>query len=157
MSRSESSGYGDERNTVRRTIQRIAVEAAWAPLSILIAHTVAGAIFGHEPVVDPIMHFLGGAAACYFFRRAAELASSVLGTMKPLALDLFSFGLAGTMAVFWEIGEFTGDRLFRGHAQRGLSNTMRDLILGLAGAIVCLLFLRAVGFFRAAELGREEG
>lgn len=131
-----------------KVIRQIAIDAAWAPLSILIAHAVAGGVFGHEPFVDPVMHFLGGAAACFFFRRAAEIARSTLGSLTRFGLDLFSYALACSMATFWEIGEFVADELLKGNAQRGLANTMRDLILGILGAGVFLLLLRSGAFFR---------
>ena len=51
------------------------------------------------------------------------------------------------MASFWEIGEFVSDQVFRANVQRGLGNTMRDLILGITGAAGLLLLFRASTFF----------
>jgi hypothetical protein len=38
------------------------------------------------------------------------------------------------IAVLWEISEFAADQVLGSNVQRSLNNTMRDLILGLAGA-----------------------
>jgi hypothetical protein len=123
-------------------IRRLAREAAWAPAAVLVLHLVAGALFGHEPVVDPVMHLLGGIAAAYFFRRASSIAGLLLGAPTRLGSDLLAFGLTSAAALFWEIGEFALDRLARTNTQGDLGNTMRDLIFGVTGAIVYLAAAR---------------
>jgi len=45
-------------------------------LVVLIAHAVLGDVFGHEPYVDPVMHFAGGVSAAFFFTRIPSLACS---------------------------------------------------------------------------------
>lgn len=125
-------------------IRRLAREAAWAPGAVLVSHLVAGALFGHEPFVDPVMHLLGGVAAAYFFRRAASIAGLLLGAPTRLGTDLLAFGLTSAAALCWEIGEFTLDRLARTHTQGGLGNTMRDLISGVIGAVLYLAATRLV-------------
>lgn len=106
----------------------------WAPLVVIVLHYIAGGIFGHEPYVDPIMHFSGGAAAAFFFWQAATCSKGILGNLTPLALALLAFGLASAAAVGWEIAEFASDVFLRTNIQRDIANTMRDLILGLLGA-----------------------
>ena len=98
--------------------------------------------------MDPVIHFWGGVAATFFFRRAGTIARDRIGELTGLGLNVFSFALTCSIAVFWEIGEFTSDRMLGSHAQRGLGNTMRDLILGISGAIVFLLALRVAERFR---------
>ncbi len=115
---------------------RIGREAIWAPLAVLIVHWLAGGWLGHEPFVDPVMHFLGGAAVAFFFWHAAKSARGYLGDLPPVALGLLAFGLATTAAVGWEFAEFLLDRIRGTHIQRGLANTMRDLFLGVSGAVV---------------------
>lgn len=124
--------------SLARTLGKVAREAAWAPIAVLILHEVAGRIWGHEPHVDPVMHFLGGLAAAFFFRHAASTAGTLLGRPTPLALDLLAFGLTCAVALFWEFGEFASDRLLRTTVQRGLQNTMRDLMLGVSGGFLYL-------------------
>src|SRR5262245_7881058 len=123
-------------------LRRLAKEAAWAPGAVLVLHLVAGAIFGHEPVVDPVMHLSGGIAAAYFFRRGASIAGVALGSPTRLGADLLAFGLTASAALFWEIGEYSLDRLAGTVTQGGLDNTMRDLIFGVTGAVLYLAVAR---------------
>src|SRR6266571_3295445 len=119
-------------------------EAAWAPISVLVLHSVGGALFGHEPYVDPAMHFLGGVAAAFFLRHACSLVPVLLGSPSPLALDLLAFGLTCTLALCWEFAEFFADQYFGTQMQRGVPNTMRDLLLGTFGAAFYITGLRVV-------------
>jgi hypothetical protein len=121
---------------------RISRVASWAPLSVLIGHSVFARIFGHEPYVDPVIHFSGGAAAAYFFRKVSALTPEALGALTEDARDLLSFGLTCSVALFWEIVEFSSDTFFGTNVQLSNANTMRDLILGVIGALVFLIFRR---------------
>jgi hypothetical protein len=124
---------------------RVARAAAWAPVCVLVLHEVGARRFGHEPFVDPVMHFLGGMAAAFFLRYACRTAGRALGPPTEIALDLLAFGLTCAVALSWEFGQFVGDQYFGGHAQRGLANTMRDLALGVGGALVYLGANRGLG------------
>lgn len=123
---------------MKGTIKRIAAEAAWAPLTVLLAHAVGARIYGHEPVVDPVMHFSGGVAVAFFFRRSAAIASDFVGGLTSFGLDALAFGLACSSVLLWEVGEFASGQILGSHARRSLDNTMRDLILGMAGAVSLL-------------------
>ena len=126
------------------SIIRVARQAAWAPLCVLVLHEAAARLLGHEPYVDPAMHFLGGAAAAFFIRYAASVADRLVGAPTEAALDLLAFGLTCAVALLWELGEFAADRFIGTHVQRGLENTMRDLVLGLVGAILYLWTRRRI-------------
>lgn len=115
---------------------RIAKEALWAPLAVVVVHGLAGERLGHEPYVDPVMHFVGGVAAAFFFSRAADCGRRYLGDLSALARGLLAFGLATVAAVAWEFGEFLLDLYYGSSIQRGLPNTMRDLLLGVGGALL---------------------
>jgi len=127
---------------IKRCILRASREAAWAPIAVVILHSLAGKLFGHEPYVDPVMHFLGGFAIAFFFYRLFTLPFELFSTPSRLTLNLLAFGLACTAALFWEFGEFFTDQWFGTHMQRGLDNTMRDLLLGTSGAVVYLALKR---------------
>ena len=114
-------------------------------MAVLILHAVGGRMLGHEPYVDPIMHFLGGTAAALFLRHAASVAGRQLGVLTKLGLDLLAFGLTCATALFWEFGEFASDLLLGTRTQRSLGNTMRDLALGVGGAVAYLAIKRAMG------------
>jgi len=138
-------------------IGRVAREAAWAPLAVLVGHSVLGGLLGHEPYVDQVTHFLGGLAAAFFFRKVAWLARDLLGTLTALALDLFAFGMTCAVALFWEFGEYTLDALVDAHVQGGLGNTMRDLLLGVGGAVCYLLAGRLIRQAKGSGEPRERG
>jgi hypothetical protein len=128
-----------------KIILQICRGALWAPIIVLIAHGIAGKVFGHEPYVDPIMHFSGGLAIAYFCWRACLLSPELFGKPSRLGIDLLALGLTCAAALFWEFGEFVGDQVKGTNVQRGLGNTMRDLFLGTLGAMVFIIVARVVG------------
>lgn len=138
----------DEAASVRQVFGRVGREAMWAPITVLMLHAVGGRLFGHEPYVDPMMHFLGGVAAAFFFRHAASVGGSLLGAPTHLALDLLAFGLTCGVALLWEFGEFASDQFLGTQIQRSLDNTMRDLFLGLLGGLFYLGATRVGRSFR---------
>ncbi|WP_145197146.1 hypothetical protein [Planctomycetes bacterium Poly30] len=95
------------------------------------------------PSLDIGMHFLGGVAIAWFFWRAvqAESGAQVLGQLSRSGKALLTWALSGTATVVWECAEWTTDRLGVTHAQAGLPDTMLDLAMGLAGAILVLLIV----------------
>lgn len=119
-------------------IRRLAREAAWAPIGVVVLHSVAGGLFGHEPYVDPVMHFLGGVAMAYFAHRACVVGVDLLGSLTKLGRAVLAFSVTCSAAVFWEIGEFAVDSILNTNVQISVGNTMRDLILGLFGAVAYL-------------------
>jgi hypothetical protein len=136
----------------KATFLKISRVAAWAPLSVLIGHSIFARFFGHEPYVDPVMHFSGGVAAAYFFRKASAMGAEVLGALTEVVRDLLSFGLTCSIALFWEIAEFSSDTFLGTNVQTSNANTMRDLILGIVGALVFLLF-RGLLFYKKNDPG----
>jgi hypothetical protein len=136
------------------TFIKISRGAAWAPLSVLIGHSVFAKFFGHEPYVDPVMHFSGGVAAAYFFRKVSMMGNEVLGELTDFSRDLLSFGLTCSIALFWEMAEFISDIFLGTNVQTSNTNTMRDLILGTVGALMFLLFRRLL-FSKKGSGGRQ--
>lgn len=66
--------------------------------------------------------------------------------LSPIFIALFAFCFSISIGVFWEIFEFTGDRLlglnmqkFRLPEQDGLVDTMTDLIVDSIGALIVAL------------------
>ena len=116
-------------------LQRVARKAAWAPIAVVVLHHVAARAFGHEPYVDPVMHFLGGAAMAFFLYSASWIGRQWLGAPSRLALDLLAFGLTCSVAIAWELGELLSDFFLGSHTQTTAANTLRDLFLGASGAM----------------------
>ena len=134
--------------TVPRSIVRLLRQAAWAPIGVIGGHEVAARCFGHEPIVDPIMHFTGGVAVAYFVLRACTLCPRLVGAPSPLVVDLLSFGIACAAAVLWEFAEQLCDIYLGTHAHTSVTATLRDLELGVAGAALCVLIGRAARIAR---------
>ncbi len=132
-------------------MKRLLLGAAWAPLAVLVGHSVGASYFGHEPVVDPTMHLAGGAAAAFFLSRSCVVGRRFFGAPSPLAADLLSFGLAATIALFWEFGEQLSDLYLGTHAQTSVGETLRDLRLGVVGAALYLVLARVVTRARASR------
>ena len=91
------------------------------------------------PHVDSFMHFAGGITLgiliCGVLSRAVKL-----GWILPpgrLLLFILIFSLVTTGAVFWEFFEWSADTLMGTRMQPSIGDTMKDLLLGQFGAIVC--------------------
>ena len=115
---------------------QISIKAAWAPLAVYILHGLAAKQWGHEPYVDPIIHFSAGIAIAFFFWQSAECCQRYLGNLSVMGLAYIVFGMATATAIAWEIMEY-GIAMNDGSTQWWtLLNTLRDLALGMSGALL---------------------
>lgn len=115
---------------------QICIKAAWAPPAVFILHSLAAKQWGHEPYVDPVMHFSGGMAMAFFFWQSAECCQRYLGNLSIMALAFIAFGMATVTALAWEIMEY-GIAMNDGSTMWwSLLNTLRDLALGMSGALL---------------------
>jgi hypothetical protein len=118
-------------------------EAAWPPAALVIFHLIALCVFDayiRFPPLDLPMHFLGGVVCGYFLHRAS-LNASACGIFAPynaLTHHLLVFALTCSVTVFWEFAEFTSDHLFGSHTQLGLTDTIRDMLIGTLGGVATL-------------------
>jgi hypothetical protein len=118
-------------------------EAGWAPAAVFALHVLASRVFflyALYPSTDIAMHLLGGIAISFFFWRTGALASraGVIGPFNRAGLVVMTFGLTCAAAVFWEFAEFLSDRYLGTSAQRGLADTLKDMLLGIVGCVVFL-------------------
>ena len=97
---------------------------------------------------DKIVHFgsgmllatLGMMIILYLFKRFGHAEEALLAKLfVPAVCFAFFFSSAG--AGIWEIFEFTADRLAGGEMQRGMVDTVTDIIAGNLGALVYAVFL----------------
>lgn len=119
-------------------------ESAWAPLTVFGLYLLGIALNLYDlfPPLDTPTHFMGGVAITYFYRSAIFNAQKFLGeTPLPIRV-LLAFTSTGTTAVLWEFYENSFDYLFGTQMVRGLNDTLLDLFLGLAGALVLSLLYR---------------
>lgn len=94
---------------------------------------------------DKIVHFLSGVLIAYIgYEIAVWIASKCkvkdISAIKPL-LALTAFLFAGAAAGIWEIFEFTADKLAGGEMQRGMTDTITDMIAGNGGGLTAALIL----------------
>ncbi len=116
----------------------------------LAAHIVFGmnlGLYATSTVYDKVMHVLGSAALAgiltLYFRRYCSVREIIL----PAEL-LAVLVLTGTLSagMLWELFEFTIDQTGLFYAQRGLHDTMLDLMADAVGAIVTVsVFVRCIG------------
>jgi hypothetical protein len=117
------------------------VGGGWAPVLVLAAHMFLSRVvhaYQAWPPLDVPVHFSGGVAIAYLVSRcflALPRHSSQQGRLAILELLLIA-SITGTTAVFWEFAEFGSDQLFGTNVQVGLANTMKDLSMGMLGAVV---------------------
>ena len=85
---------------------------------------------------DTLLH-LGSGVALGFVGFAIMLILDRAGKIQasPSVLALFAFCFAMAAGAVWEIFEFAMDQLFGMHMQKGLTDTMADLIADAIGAL----------------------
>jgi len=119
-------------------------EAAWAPLSVVLFYGL-GLAFGWYDMYPPLdipSHFMGGVAITYFYRSAIRNSQSHLGEIPLLVQIIFAFTATGTTTVLWEFYENLSDFFLGTQHVFGLNDTLKDLFLGLLGALVLSMFYR---------------
>ena len=101
-------------------------------------------LYGLWPPLDIPMHFLGGIAITYFFSHAYRAAAEMDLLGRPSALlDVVTvFTLTCSSTVFWEFAEFLSDRYLGSHAQKGLEDTLGDMLVGILGGLAFLAAAR---------------
>lgn len=119
-------------------------EAAWAPISVVVIYLI-GLVFGWYDFIPPLdipTHFMGGVAIAYFYRSAIRNSQKFLGDI-PFAIQIIlAFTATGTTAVLWEFYENLSDYFLGTQHVFGLNDTLKDMCLGLMGALLLSLFYR---------------
>jgi len=119
-------------------------ESAWAPLSVFGFYLFGLAFHLYDlfPPLDIPTHFMGGVVITYFYRSAIRNSQKIFGDI-PLPIQvIFAFTCTGTTVVFWEFYENILDYFFGFHMVLGLTDTIKDMFLGLLGALVLSLLYR---------------
>ena len=109
---------------------------------------------------DLISHTVAGAITAYFAYDFAFLIQGKKGRLSPALASMFSLSFTVAICVGWEFYEFTMDRLYGLHLQNslptseaGLIDTMVDLIVGVAGALVAMFL---ISFCRNGVIGKNK-
>lgn len=109
--------------------------AWWAPLGVLILHKVVMWL-GIRGQTDWLLHFTGGLAITLFIWTLIPIMESWLGSVQHGWRILLTFLGGCTVALFWDLAEFTSDQVLGTDIQHSLQETMLDLANGVAGVTV---------------------
>ena len=99
---------------------------------------------------DKIVHFFSGIllawlAVVLLSRLFDRAVSEVRNTKLYMLLQCgFTFFFSSAGAGIWEIFEFTTDRLTGGEMQRGMVDTVTDIIAGNTGALIYCIILAVI-------------
>lgn len=109
--------------------------------NLLRLHLVLHAFVGHflrfydlVPFWDKLLHFFGCFAIACFFHHTLLHDSKFWRALGTRLAILTAFLLANFSGVLWEVAEFFADKIFSVNAQRGLDDTMFDLIFNVFGS-----------------------
>lgn len=112
---------------------------------IFVAQLLGSIVQFYEliPWYDSFTHFISGVLSALFALKLLVLFDKYNPKSKVFNI---LFGVAFTLMVasFWEIFEFSADRIFGRDAQKvletGVADTMKDIICALLGALLCLVW-----------------
>jgi hypothetical protein len=133
----------NDAESIPKILVQICTQALWAPLTVFYLHKLAARSFGHEPYVDPVMHFFGGIAIAFFFWKSTNCCNHYLGHWTPKARAILAFSLATLVAAAWELMElllvtYRNTSLISRNTstELWLATLSRDLILGISGTVL---------------------
>lgn len=102
---------------------------------------------------DIVTHCASGVLSAWFGYDFANIIYRKRGDLGPAMSSLFSLAFALSIAVGWEIYEFSMDKLYGMTLQKGNTDTMVDFISCAVGAVITMLF---VSFLRNGIIGKNK-
>ncbi len=102
---------------------------------------------------DLITHFCSGFLSAWFGYDFANIIYRKRGSLGPAMSSLFSLSFALSIAVGWEIYEFSMDQIYKMTLQRSNTDTMFDFITCSIGAVLAML---TVAFLRNGIIGKNK-
>lgn len=141
---------------IRKVCWKVLWVGGWAPLLVFVTHIFIDRIldaYHRWPQSEVPMHFAGGMAIAFLISKCFRtLPRELVQRSRKVVLELLLVGsLTATATVLWEFSEFTIDQLFGTNLQVSLANTMKDMTMGISGAVVVIL-IRA----RQLNVGTDE-
>ena len=115
--------------------------AGWAPTLVFVAHMIlwhgVGA-YAAFPPLDAPMHLLGGLAIAFFLWTAYSISarSGTFGRPNSNAIAALTLTSTAASALLWEFAEYLSDRYLGTNTQKGLEDTLLDLLLGSVGGAI---------------------
>lgn len=102
---------------------------------------------------DIVTHFGSGFLSAWFGYDFANIVYRKRGDLGPAMSSLFSLAFALSIAVGWEIYEFSMDSIYGMTLQKGNTDTMVDFISCAVGAVLAMLL---VSFLRNGIIGKNK-
>lgn len=102
---------------------------------------------------DLVTHCASGVLSAWFGYDFANIIYRKRGDLGPAMSSLFSLAFALSIAVGWEVYEFSMDCLYGMTLQRGNTDTMVDFIACAIGAVITMLL---VAFYRNGLIGKNK-
>ena len=102
---------------------------------------------------DLVTHCASGVLSAWFGYDFANIIYRKRGDLGPAMSSLFSLAFALSIAVGWEIYEFSMDSLYGMTLQKGNTDTMVDFISCAIGAVVTMLL---VSLYRNGVIGKNK-
>lgn len=119
---------------------------ALLPPTIVFGVNAIWMIFGFYAFyrhTDSVFHVFGGMAIAYTVNSLLQLFFKEKELGHYVIHRLLILTSTATVAVFWEFGEYLAEVFFGLRLQNGIGDTMKDLALGMIGAIIFIrLFLQ---------------
>ena len=116
--------------------------AFWLPTLVLAVHGALALVEGYDRFIplDVLMHLAGGMAVAWCFARALDVlvGHGFVRLPERPVWDVLVIALTATAAVVWEFAEWSSDFFVGTRSQRGLDDTMLDMLLGVVGGLVFL-------------------
>ena len=102
---------------------------------------------------DIVTHCASGVLSAWFGYDFANIIYRKRGDLGPAMSSLFSLAFSLSIAVGWEIYEFSMDKLYGMTLQKGNTDTMMDFISCAIGAVITMLL---VAFLRNGIIGKNK-
>jgi len=123
----------------------------WFPATVALLHlliTIPVNLYAIWPDVDRPMHFLGGVSVAYAaYGLLSELIRrSWIVISPPRLLHYTVIATVGLATIIWEFYEFCLNYFFGIRVQTSLHDTLIDVFLGIAGAVVYTILRVACRF-----------
>lgn len=112
------------------------IRVVWAPISVVALHAILAGLIGHKQALDPVFHFLGGAAGAFAVLNAIRIFPDRTASLPGIQPAWMALAAVAAAALLWECGEFVADHLFGTRIQTDWMDTTLDLALGIGGAVL---------------------
>ena len=123
-----------------KVLAKIVRHTLWFPCLVLFVHVILALVldvYAYLPPTDKSLHLIGGFAIAFSVWRGIVILCES-GVLKPLMAGLKVFYVLAftfTAAAMWEFAQFVSDHTFGTYSQKGLNDTLLDMLYGIMGGL----------------------